>query len=717
MPDTQPTAPRGVALTLSGGGFRATLFHLGVVRFLREAGELVRVTHITSVSGGSILAAHLVLNWERYTGTDEQFAAAAAEVVEFTRWDLRGRVIRPWLASGAALWLPRLVGRKGWWRTELLQRGYDRLFRVPTGTATRPAKLGDLPGPNRPELHILTTSMSAGKIASFGRGRFTLNDDPRLEQPAHRLLDIAADHVPVSLAVAASSACPPFFPSIKVDHATFGVASHEFPHPHYLADGGVFDNLGIRKLMWLSGAVKPAFALYVVSDAQRAFTADHECEYGFLLSQAGRTVDLLMDRVSGFETEALLARAGVDQSRVVHCRLLDEVSGDRADALSAPAQSAVRNVRTDLDAFDPPEVNAVVRQGTSVARLRYDQNAVTPAAPAAPTTPWQPLPTGDPNGVTVDGVSRRRVGLWRPAHAARWALLGLAVLYFVAVPGFLVGRNIVETRRANAEAELREQEEKEKKKAQDEKDAAEKKLREEQEARKQAEEAARAAEQLENEHATFHVQTKLTLLRTLGSLASATKELWTVEKENWNDLVARLRVLKDVDGTDDTWFINYLTRPRGDNEDQPSYLERIETETKKEQPSDELLKVTYQIASDLKQYFVGNQTNQGRYYKLIQPYKAHMYRDAVKLAKRMTEDRFKTLNELQTTRGQFWALYWGEMVLVEKDEVRDAMKVIGQLLKEWEQSKDGIASKELKAKLVTAAAALKTACENELKGQ
>jgi predicted acylesterase/phospholipase RssA len=55
-----------MGLALSGGGFRGTLFHLGVVRFLRDAGVLRDVTHITSVSGGSILAAHLVLNWERY---------------------------------------------------------------------------------------------------------------------------------------------------------------------------------------------------------------------------------------------------------------------------------------------------------------------------------------------------------------------------------------------------------------------------------------------------------------------------------------------------------------------------------------------------------------------------------------------------------------------------------------------------------------------------
>ena len=42
-------------LALSGGGFRAVLYHLGLVRFLRDAGILSRVTHISSVSGGSVI--------------------------------------------------------------------------------------------------------------------------------------------------------------------------------------------------------------------------------------------------------------------------------------------------------------------------------------------------------------------------------------------------------------------------------------------------------------------------------------------------------------------------------------------------------------------------------------------------------------------------------------------------------------------------------------
>ena len=81
-------------LALSGGGFRATLYHLGVVRCLRDAGVLPKITHITTVSGGSILGAHLALNWERYCGTPEQFDEVAAEIIRFVQLDVRNRIVR-----------------------------------------------------------------------------------------------------------------------------------------------------------------------------------------------------------------------------------------------------------------------------------------------------------------------------------------------------------------------------------------------------------------------------------------------------------------------------------------------------------------------------------------------------------------------------------------------------------------------------------------------
>ncbi|HMB71070.1 MAG TPA: patatin-like phospholipase family protein, partial [bacterium] len=50
-----------LGLALSGGGFRASLFHVGVLRRLAELGLLQHVKVISSVSGGSITAAQYML--------------------------------------------------------------------------------------------------------------------------------------------------------------------------------------------------------------------------------------------------------------------------------------------------------------------------------------------------------------------------------------------------------------------------------------------------------------------------------------------------------------------------------------------------------------------------------------------------------------------------------------------------------------------------------
>src|ERR1700680_1691406 len=52
-----------LGLALSGGGFRATLFHLGALWRLNELGWLRQLDIITSVSGGSIVNGVLALRW------------------------------------------------------------------------------------------------------------------------------------------------------------------------------------------------------------------------------------------------------------------------------------------------------------------------------------------------------------------------------------------------------------------------------------------------------------------------------------------------------------------------------------------------------------------------------------------------------------------------------------------------------------------------------
>jgi NTE family protein len=86
-PDPQP--PKRIALCLSGGGFRAALFHLGALRRLNELGILHNVDTITSVSGGSTIAAFLAYRetiWNRPGGcsTDQWEREISAPFRKFT---------------------------------------------------------------------------------------------------------------------------------------------------------------------------------------------------------------------------------------------------------------------------------------------------------------------------------------------------------------------------------------------------------------------------------------------------------------------------------------------------------------------------------------------------------------------------------------------------------------------------------------------------------
>ena len=107
-PDQQPT--RGIALCLSGGGFRAALFHLGALRRLNELGILHRVDTITSISGGSTIAAFLAYRemiWNKPGGctTDEWEREISAPFRKFTSRNFSTPSVlwgylRPWSNAG-----------------------------------------------------------------------------------------------------------------------------------------------------------------------------------------------------------------------------------------------------------------------------------------------------------------------------------------------------------------------------------------------------------------------------------------------------------------------------------------------------------------------------------------------------------------------------------------------------------------------------------------
>lgn len=74
-----PTA--GVGLCLSGGGYRAMLFHLGGLIRLNELGWLPKLTIVSSVSGGSITAGVLGTRWHQLAFDDTGVATNFDELV------------------------------------------------------------------------------------------------------------------------------------------------------------------------------------------------------------------------------------------------------------------------------------------------------------------------------------------------------------------------------------------------------------------------------------------------------------------------------------------------------------------------------------------------------------------------------------------------------------------------------------------------------------
>ena len=113
LPEPKPKR-KGRALCLSGGGFRATLFHLGALRRLNELGLLHEIDTFVSVSGGSVTNGVLARRWDELKRGPAggpsfvNFDTAVEERVRaFCRRDLRTEVLlwaratrTPWRALG-----------------------------------------------------------------------------------------------------------------------------------------------------------------------------------------------------------------------------------------------------------------------------------------------------------------------------------------------------------------------------------------------------------------------------------------------------------------------------------------------------------------------------------------------------------------------------------------------------------------------------------------
>jgi NTE family protein len=224
--DTKPPQ-EGIALCLSGGGYRAMLFHLGSLSRLNELGFLKKLDRVSSVSGGSITAGMLALKWKRLNFDAQGVSQAlTTEVIDPVRAMASVTIDAPDVLEG--IFLPGTVADK------VVSSYEHHLF----GQAT----LQDLP--DAPRFVINATNVQSGALWRFSKPFMA---DWRVGLISH-------PDTPLAVAVGASSAFPPVLSParLKLNPSAFEPGSgadlqkEPFTTSVYLTDGGVYDNLGLE---------------------------------------------------------------------------------------------------------------------------------------------------------------------------------------------------------------------------------------------------------------------------------------------------------------------------------------------------------------------------------------------------------------------------------------------------------------------------------------
>src|SRR6476646_6745701 len=83
----------GVALCLSGGGYRAMVFHIGAIWRLNELRYLAKLDRVSSVSGGSITAGVLAHRWSQLVFDGDGYGQGFEQAVVAPIRELAGKTI------------------------------------------------------------------------------------------------------------------------------------------------------------------------------------------------------------------------------------------------------------------------------------------------------------------------------------------------------------------------------------------------------------------------------------------------------------------------------------------------------------------------------------------------------------------------------------------------------------------------------------------------
>jgi len=227
---------RFVALAISGGGSRASIFGAAVMLELQRYGLLQHVDLVSCVSGGCLTAAYYALSCD----DPEDKAACPPTTNGAARyaWDedtvyplLKRNFLTRWF--GNWFWPNNIA--KFWFthydRTDIMAETISSNLYDQSILDNNQFRFRDL-NPNRPNLAINATNVTAGQIREFP---FTFTPE-QFQQ-----LDSDLDRYPIANAVMASASFPGAFNYVTLRN----FREQRYVH---LLDGGAYDNLGLNAI-------------------------------------------------------------------------------------------------------------------------------------------------------------------------------------------------------------------------------------------------------------------------------------------------------------------------------------------------------------------------------------------------------------------------------------------------------------------------------------
>lgn len=324
-------APKRIGLALSGGGFRAAAFHLGVMRRLAALGILEHVDLFSCVSGGSIAGGTVVGHWD-----------------DPAKLDLLDRYLRTHSVAVSSVVGGVLDLFES--RLDKLAASYDRdLFDGATL-----ATLG-----SGPRIYLNATNLATGHMFFFVAGG---GGPPEMGE--YELGVVTAPGFPVCRAVAASSAFPPVFPPLRLDASSYAHASSvEYVT---LTDGGVYDNMGINPLL----LERNRLDYVIVSDGGRPFAMDDRpTESGAIVLK--EALNIMMEQIRGLEFDRLQHRHAAGTGPRPLWFSIDSREGEAQPGDAVFASS----IKTDLARLRSEEMDVLSRHGGALVEARIRRYA------------------------------------------------------------------------------------------------------------------------------------------------------------------------------------------------------------------------------------------------------------------------------------------------------------------------------------------------------